>query len=51
MPSHLAVEGRDLYEVAHLALLGIKIQEPAFWGKITKDKGQHRLPFLLSKFI
>lgn len=31
MPSLQRVDGRDSGEVAHLALLGLKIQEPAFW--------------------
>lgn len=28
---HCAVEGRSESAVTHLALLGVKIQEPAFW--------------------
>jgi len=43
-----AAEGRDSYAVTHLALLGVKMQEPAFWG-ITKDKGGFIAAFLLYK--
>ena len=28
---HIAAEDRSLCAVTHLALLGVKIQEPAFW--------------------
>ena len=31
-----AVEGRVLVEVTHLALLGVKIQETAFWVYLLK---------------
>ena len=34
-----AVEDRSMVAVTHLALLGVKIQDPAFWGS-TKDKKQ-----------
>ena len=34
-----AVEGRNMIAVTHLALLGVKIQDPAFRG-ITKDGKQ-----------
>lgn len=33
------MEGRGLDAVAHLALLGLKTQEPAFWGTYD-DKSQ-----------
>jgi len=36
-----AAEGRNLHAVTHLALLGVKMQEPAFWVD-TKDEGGHR---------
>ncbi len=32
-----AVEGRSVIAVTHLALLGVKIQDSAFWG-IQKKK-------------
>lgn len=40
MSGHLAVEGRGICAETHLALLGVKIQETAFWGIKTNDKGQ-----------
>jgi len=33
-----AAEGRNSHAVTHLAWLGVKIQETAFWV-ITKEKG------------
>ncbi len=44
------MEGRSLSEVTHLALLGVKIRETAFWdnakednkGKGCKGKGQSK---------
>ena len=33
---HYAVEGRSFIEVTHLALLGVKIAGPAFWGYFYK---------------
>ena len=35
-------EGKSKVAVTHLALLGVKIQEPAFWG-FTKDKRELRM--------
>lgn len=35
-----AVEGRSMVAVTHLALLGVKIQDPAFWGNIQKMEKQ-----------
>ncbi len=35
----LSGEGKSMVAVTHLALLGVKRQEPAFWG-YTKDKGE-----------
>ena len=32
-------EGKSVVAVTHLALLGVKRQEPAFWA-YTKDKGE-----------
>ena len=37
---HYAVEGRSFIEVTHLALLGVKIAGPAFWGTFTKEEHQ-----------
>ena len=41
-----AVEGRSMVAVTHLALLGVKIQDSAFWGN-TKDEKQ---PFYTAAF-
>ncbi len=35
-----AVEGRSMVAVTHLALLGVKIQDSAFWA-IQKKKQSH----------
>ena len=37
---HYAVEDRSMVAVTHLALLGVKIQDPAFWGHIQKMEKQ-----------
>ena len=37
---HCAVEDRSMVAVTHLALLGVKIQDPAFWGHIQKMEKQ-----------
>lgn len=37
---HYAVEDRSMVAVTHLALLGVKIQDPAFWGYIQKMEKQ-----------
>jgi hypothetical protein len=39
MSGHHAVEDRGLCAVTHLALLGVKIQETAFRGRLQKIKG------------
>ena len=41
-----AVEDRSMVAVTHLALLGVKIQDAAFWGN-TKEKSSRYIRLLL----
>ena len=50
---HYAVEDRSAFEVTHLALLGVKIAGPAFWGillqKINRYKTQKKTARVIRK--
>ena len=42
-----AVEGRSMVAVTHLALLGVKIQDSAFWGTQKKRQSLYAAAFAM----
>ena len=44
---HCAVEDRSMVAVTHLALLGVKIQDTAFWGTYKRWKSSRLVRLLL----
>ncbi len=46
-----AVEGRSVSAVTHLALLGVKIQDSAFWGIQKKKQSFETAAFVVLKVI
>ena len=46
-----AVEGRSMVAVTHLALLGVKIQDSAFWGTQKKRQSLYAAAFAVKAVI